>query len=110
MLKFITSAALLAAAAAPSLATAPQPSLRTVAVDYSDLDLGRTEGRARLERRIEAAIRQVCGDEGVRGLASAAEVSRCIAATRDAARRSMAAAVASAGRQTGEARLQLAAH
>lgn len=110
MLKSVLSVVLLAAAAAPSLATAPQPSLRTVSVGYSDLDLARPEGRARLEARIEAAVRRVCGDEGVRGLASSTQASRCMASTRAAAERSIAVAVAARGRQPGEARLELAAH
>ena len=108
MLKYLVSAAWLAVAVAPSLATAPQPGLRTVAVGYDDLDLSRAEGRARLDRRIEAAIRTVCGDEGVQGLASSTAVSRCMAETRAAAHRSLASALA--GRGSSESRLLLAAH
>lgn len=35
-----------------------------VSVSYADLDLSTDEGRAALERRIEAAAREMCGMDG----------------------------------------------
>lgn len=58
-LKILGAAALIAATAAPVFAEPDQPV--RIAVKYTDLDLGTTEGRAALESRIEAAAREACG-------------------------------------------------
>ena len=50
--------------AAP-LAAQTQPG-QTVAVKYSDLDLSTEKGQAKLERRINAAAREVCKTNTVR--------------------------------------------
>jgi UrcA family protein len=63
MLKpILLAAASLAAAAnlSPAFAKPITPEIRTVA--YADLDLSTTAGRSRLERRIQAAVRDVCGE------------------------------------------------
>lgn len=55
----IAAAASLAALAGGAAAQDISPA-RGVAVSYADLDLSRASGRAAMERRIEAAVRQVC--------------------------------------------------
>jgi UrcA family protein len=63
MLKPILFAAASLAAAAnlsPAFAKPISPEVRTVA--YADLNLSTTAGRTRLERRIQAAVRAVCGE------------------------------------------------
>lgn len=49
--------------ASPALAQAD-----TRAVSYADLDLSQSAGQAALESRLRSAVRQVCGDPGVRDL------------------------------------------
>src|SRR3954471_2442301 len=55
-------AALAAAAASPATASVPRDSATRI-VRYADLDLSSAAGRARLDRRIGAAVRAVCGAE-----------------------------------------------
>ena len=52
-------AALAAVTAAPAIAGVPRDGATRI-VRYSDLDLGSAAGRARLEQRIDAAVRDVC--------------------------------------------------
>ncbi len=54
----------LAAIAAP-VAAAPQASeeIITVAIAYADIDLTTAEGRAQLEQRVEARLREACTTE-----------------------------------------------
>ena len=54
----ILAAALLGAATVFAVPAAAQSS---VAVKYADLDLTTSAGQARLERRIDKAVREVCG-------------------------------------------------
>lgn len=67
-MKLITTFALLVSLAAPLSATTANivvrdgPSLR---VNYRDLDLGSTAGRATLERRIHSAADQLCIEHNV---------------------------------------------
>jgi UrcA family protein len=72
-------AALAAATAVPSAANIPHNPITRI-VRYTDLDLGSAAGRARLEQRIDAAVRDVCavapGDAG-----RTAEARACRAAT-----------------------------
>ena len=53
-------------AAAAALASAAPAFAESVAVEYKDLDLATQEGRAMLDRRLDAAARQVCGLDEVR--------------------------------------------
>jgi len=84
MLKPILFAAASLAAAAnlsPAFAKPITPEVRTVA--YSDLDLSTAAGRTRLDRRIQAAVREVCGDTAPSfDLARRHAVRDCIAETR----------------------------
>jgi UrcA family protein len=53
-------AALAAATAVPAAASVPRAA-GTRVVSYADLDLSAAPGRIRLEQRIRAAVRDVCG-------------------------------------------------
>lgn len=83
MLKpILFAAATLAAAvtASPVFATPIAPEVRIVT--YADLDLSSAAGRARLDRRIEAAVREVCGEASSFDLARRRAVRECVAETR----------------------------
>ena len=83
MLKPILFAAATLAAAAnlsPAFARPITPEVRTVA--YADLDLSTAAGRSRLERRIQAAVREVCGAAPSFDLARRHAVRDCIVETR----------------------------
>jgi UrcA family protein len=83
MLKPILFAAAVLAAAvsvSPAFAKPIAPAVRTVA--YADLDLSSAAGRSRLERRIGAAVREVCGEATAFDLARRHAVRDCIAETR----------------------------
>ena len=68
-------AALAAAAAAPAVASPRAAGTRIVS--YSDLDLSVPAGRARLERRIGAAVDAVCGYAVPADLHGARAVQNC---------------------------------
>jgi len=88
-------AALAAATAMPAAANIPHNSTTRI-VRYGDLDLGSAAGRARLEQRIDAAVRDVCavppGDPG-----RTDEVRACRAATLAQVARPAAPAANAAG-------------
>ncbi len=88
MLKPVLFAAAALASAvsfSPALAKPATPSVRVVS--YADLDLSSTSGQARLERRIEAAVRDVCGEAPSFELARQQAIRDCIAETRANVRR-----------------------
>jgi UrcA family protein len=70
--------AALSLAAAPALA-GPSPATRLVR--YADLDLSAEAGRIRLEQRIRAAVRAVCGQPSPADLRGVYEVRACRAET-----------------------------
>lgn len=76
------------------------PAPRTVTVQTADLNLGSPAGQRTLDRRIDQAVRQVCGEPSalVQGGRQASE--RCRAETRAAADRQLARLLAAA---TGQA-------
>lgn len=78
---------------APARAEA-SPAVQQVVVRYADLDLGTAQGAGVLYRRIVAAARKVCRDDGSRDLREAARMRAC---RREAVARAVAA--------TGSARL-----
>ena len=83
MLKPILFAAAVLAAAvniSPAFAKPIAPEVRTVS--YADLDLSTAAGRNRLEQRINAAVREVCGAIPSSDLARRHAVRDCIAETR----------------------------
>jgi UrcA family protein len=100
---YLIVAALASTTAAPVLAgDAP----RSQTVRYADLDLGRPEGRATLDRRIERAIRSVCaGPAGTATLYDAQATGRCVRLTRIEARRAADLAAAKTGRQADSTQL-----
>ena len=63
----------------PLFAKPATPEVRVVS--YSDLDLSSAAGRNRLEQRIQAAVRDVCGDAPSFDLARRHAVRECIAET-----------------------------
>ena len=68
--------AILALSAWPSVAA--QPNTVSVAVPIGDLDLSAEAGRQRFDRRIDAAVRFICGETLSPGdLNEAAAVRRC---------------------------------
>lgn len=72
---FALAALAVAAGSAPAAATARPADTR--AVSYSDLDLSAAAGRARLEQRIGAAVRAVCGRASSSDLIGARDVRTC---------------------------------
>lgn len=52
-------------AVTPTLANQAEP--MTIEVPYSDLNLATAEGQARLDRRLEKAVRLVCGTQSHKG-------------------------------------------
>lgn len=82
MLKpILFAAATLAAAvtATPVFAKPATPNVRVVS--YADLDLSSTAGRTQLDRRVRAAVREVCGDAAPTDLARRSAMRECIAET-----------------------------
>ena len=71
----ISSATLLAGAAAPTVAAPLEAKSRIVS--YADLDLGSAAGRDRLEARIDRAVRAVCGRASVKDLNALDQVLSC---------------------------------
>jgi len=71
----LASATFLAGAAGPALAAPPAPETRIVS--YADLDLSSAAGRARLEQRVGAAVRAVCGRAAPTDLNGLAQVQAC---------------------------------
>lgn len=58
--KIILALATAALVVSPVAASATTTEQRTTGVSYADLDLTTEDGRAQLDRRIDAAARQVC--------------------------------------------------
>jgi UrcA family protein len=90
---FIVLAALAAAAASPAAASIPRDA-GTRVVRYADLDLNAAPGRVRLEERIRAAVRAVCGFAVAGDLRADSQMQSCRAATMARVVRPPAAAAA----------------
>ena len=74
MTKFFVLAPLLAGA----LAVSAQAQEASVRVGYGDLDLTSETGVTRFDRRIEAAVEQVCGDRmGQKALSAVLAIRKC---------------------------------
>ncbi|MBD2843145.1 UrcA family protein [Erythrobacter rubeus] len=65
----------LGAAGTPASA---EPGLNTVAIDYADLNLTSSEGRAVLDKRIKKAVRQVCATPWTRSIRAGSASRKCI--------------------------------
>jgi len=76
---FALAAILAAALATPAIATPVAAGARSVA--YADLDLASAAGRARLDQRIHAAVRAVCGTASPADLRGNDDVRACRAET-----------------------------
>ena len=89
-------AAVLAATAFATPAVAESPD--RINVRYADLDLSTPEGQAKLERRIEKAVRTACGaDDAIVGTRLASrEAQACVEETKAAVREQVAQSVARA--------------
>ena len=75
-------AAAFVSTATSAFASVQAPAVRHVA--YADLDLGSAAGRDRLNQRIDAAVRDVCGSAYPTDLRATSDVATCRAATRAA--------------------------
>lgn len=84
----------LAAIGAPALAEGPNT--RSVAVSTSDLNLGTEQGRATLDRRLNAAIDKVCGVHKTPGLPAWIRFRKCVEAKQAEIRPLRDAAIAQA--------------
>ena len=73
----LASATFLAGAAGPALAAPPAAAAQTRVVSYADLDLSSAAGRARLDQRVGAAVRAVCGRAAPTDLNGLAQVQAC---------------------------------
>ena len=77
---FVAATLASAITATPVFAKPVAPAVRTVS--YADLDLSTAAGRNRLEHRIQAAVRDVCGEASGVDLARRQSVRDCIVETR----------------------------
>lgn len=106
MLKFLIASSLLGA-----VIPAAHAQEASVSVSYADLDLTSAGGVQRLDHRIDAAIRSVCGERtGQKPLSTMLAIRRCDRLTRgdvDAPRR---VAIARARGQVPSVELALAGH
>ena len=71
----LTAGSILVGTASPALAAAPAAQTRIVS--YADLDLASTAGRAALDRRIDRAVRAVCGRAAIKDLNALRLVELC---------------------------------
>ena len=84
MLKTLILAAAIALPIAAPAAATDRADTDTVEVSFDDLDLADPAGQRRLDRRIDAAARRLCGS-GVRGFAALRAQRECIALALDSA-------------------------
>jgi UrcA family protein len=109
---------ILFAAASPALAstaqvtvTGPSEDTRSTRVRYGDLDLSVARDRQRLDRRVDGAIKDVCGQREYhadRTLTARAPYLACTKAARTNARAAMQSAVKSAQSRAGAGGVQIA--
>ena len=78
----------------PTVACAQQPESVTAQVDYSDLDLASAAGQRRLEARVGRAVRQLCAEDGERGLRARSREKACMADATASAERELGLALA----------------
>lgn len=94
-LLFVGALAVSAMTIVPTVASAEVNSAgRLVAkVGYSDLNLSTSAGQTRLDKRIKAAIQQVCQRPSGLDLAARAHYNQCVAEARAATKKSVALAL-----------------
>lgn len=95
---YLAAAAAIGASAGPALAqpASEQPSVR---VPYADLDLHSEAGRAKLQSRLDAAVRKVCRHGFAGGFYETLELRRCLRDTAAGAGRDAGAVLATADRR-----------
>lgn len=98
MSKILFAFAALAAATAAPAAAIPHPAGSRI-VTYADLNLSAAAGRARLEQRIGAAVRALCGSAAPGDLHGVREVRACRVATLAQVARPIAADLSGTGTQ-----------
>jgi UrcA family protein len=76
---FVAATLASAISVSPVFAKPATPEIRVVS--YADLDVSTAAGRARLEHRIQAAVRDVCGDAAAVDLARRQAVRECVVET-----------------------------
>ncbi|QJB70044.1 UrcA family protein [Parasphingorhabdus halotolerans] len=103
MTKTLLNKALMAAAAVAitttgfaASASAQNRTVRSVAVDYSDLDLVSAAGKATLQGRIKGAVRQVCGSYDSKSLRDMADHGNCMEQASNSAQRATVTIMAAA--------------
>lgn len=77
MKSLLSTAAILAAIAAPVAASTTPDDVTSIAVDVRDLDLSQPADRARADRRVNAAVRSLCETSGQRTLAARTAEAEC---------------------------------
>ncbi len=99
-MRFVFPLIALATIAAPAAAE----KVSTVRVDYADVDVASTEGRAALETRLESRLRKACTFEGTARYTFSRDAvdSKCLADARLAARAEIDRVVAAAARSGRE--------
>ena len=71
----LSAGSILVGTASPALAEAP--AAQTQVVSYADLNLASAAGRATLDRRIDRAVRIVCGRVSIQDLNALRQVELC---------------------------------
>lgn len=95
----------------PVTVTAPNEDTRSSSVPYGDLDLSLVHDQKRLDRRVDGAIKNVCGlreYHAARTVAALAPYQACSAKAWPRARAAMKSAIALAQGQAGAGGVQIA--
>ena len=79
---------------APTVAHAQLREDLSASVAYGDLDLSTAAGQDRLKKRVAAAVRSMCADDGVREMSRRSQVSDCRANAQQAAMSQVQVAIA----------------
>ena len=77
-------------------ANAQNRTVKSVAVEYGDLDLASVEGKTTLEGRIKGAVRQVCGSYDAKSLRDMADHGNCMDQANSSAQRATVTIMAAA--------------
>lgn len=78
MTKLLLAAAVVAIAAASAADAEPDSTAQSVSIPYADLDLHSEAGRARLQRRLDTGVRNLCRKVYSGGLYEARQRRRCV--------------------------------
>ncbi len=103
-MRFILSAIALAAIATPAaVAAQAAEDVVTVRIDFADIDLSKSEDRAKLEARVEAELREACTIEANSRYGFGRDIvdEKCIADARAAANAQVERVAAAEARSGG---------